>query len=295
MLKPIYHTFLVTADAGSFSKAAGKLYISSVAVMNQMNQLEKDIGTTLFHRTHHGVTLTKSGQLLHEKIVLMQKEAMTALAEVRAIGGLEKIPIRVGASMMRPATFLMNLCQKSEEIQRRFSLQIVPFNDNDFSGKWLHSVIGDVFDCVTSPYDVTQWNENFNVLRLGEEAFQLAVPNTHPLSRNSRLTLADLNGCTIVTPSRQSTTVDQLCAALERSNLGIRINDLPGFYTANTFFEHPNDILLTRESFDVISSGFKTIEVEWEFSSPTGIIYPQTPATNVEEFFALLKKASLRE
>lgn len=55
-------TFIAVADLGSFSKAAEVLYISSTAVIKQINLLEQELGLTLFERTHKGIKLTKAGQ-----------------------------------------------------------------------------------------------------------------------------------------------------------------------------------------------------------------------------------------
>lgn len=50
-------SFICVADCGSFSKAAEKLFVSSTAVMKQMNMLEKELGIKLFIRTNHGIRL----------------------------------------------------------------------------------------------------------------------------------------------------------------------------------------------------------------------------------------------
>lgn len=47
-------TFVQVADSGSFNKAAEALYISSTAVIKQINALEKHLDLTLFSRTNHG-------------------------------------------------------------------------------------------------------------------------------------------------------------------------------------------------------------------------------------------------
>lgn len=291
MLSPVYHTFLAVARTGSFAKAAKQLFISSVAVMKQMNGLEAEIGAVLFVRTNHGVSLTHAGRILLEQIARIQKDAEKALAAVRNAAQKDKIPIRVGASMMRPATLLMNICQNSDDIRRKFTLQIIPFSDNQFSEKWLKSTVGEVFDCVTSPYDVESWYELFGILKLGEEKFKLAVPVSHPLSQYSLIQLSDLAGYTLLTPPRKAPMVDRICQTIEMGSYDIRIAPLPEFYTANTFFEHANELLLTRDSFNIISSGFKTIDVAWDFSSPTGIIYSSYPSPQVAEFISLLKQA----
>lgn len=53
-------TFLKVADSGSISKAAEKLYISTTAVIKQINILEQGIGVKLFVRTHRGLKLTEA-------------------------------------------------------------------------------------------------------------------------------------------------------------------------------------------------------------------------------------------
>ena len=58
-------TFIVVADLGSFSKAADVLYISSTAVIKQINLLEQELGLQLFERTHRGIALTKAGRSIY--------------------------------------------------------------------------------------------------------------------------------------------------------------------------------------------------------------------------------------
>ena len=59
-------TFVQVADSGSFNKAAEALYISSTAVIKQINALEKHLDLTLFSRTNHGIALTESGRIIYK-------------------------------------------------------------------------------------------------------------------------------------------------------------------------------------------------------------------------------------
>lgn len=45
-------TFIRIVETGSFNKAAEELYITSAAVIKQINLLENDVGVQLFERTH---------------------------------------------------------------------------------------------------------------------------------------------------------------------------------------------------------------------------------------------------
>ncbi len=63
-----YRVFYETARHASFSKAAQYLYISQSAISQCIHQLEKDLNTQLFLRSRRGVSLTKEGTLLFQKV-----------------------------------------------------------------------------------------------------------------------------------------------------------------------------------------------------------------------------------
>ena len=66
MYNPQLETFLTVAEAGSFNKAAEKLYISPPAVIKQINSLENNLGVQLFARTHRGLVVTAAGESLYQ-------------------------------------------------------------------------------------------------------------------------------------------------------------------------------------------------------------------------------------
>ncbi len=63
-----YRIFYETARYNSFSLAARNLYISQSAISQCISQLEKDLETKLFIRSRRGITLTKEGTLLFQKV-----------------------------------------------------------------------------------------------------------------------------------------------------------------------------------------------------------------------------------
>ncbi len=63
-----YKVFYETARHASFSTAARHLFISQSAISQCISQLEEDLGTQLFNRSRRGVSLTKEGMLLFQKI-----------------------------------------------------------------------------------------------------------------------------------------------------------------------------------------------------------------------------------
>lgn len=63
-----YRVFYETARHASFSTAARHLYISQSAISQCIHQLEEDLRTQLFIRSRRGVSLTREGMLLFQKV-----------------------------------------------------------------------------------------------------------------------------------------------------------------------------------------------------------------------------------
>ena len=75
MYNPQLDTFLAVVEAGSFNKAAERLYISPPAVIKQINLLESSLGVRLFTRTHRGLILTEAGRSLAQCSCTVRKQA----------------------------------------------------------------------------------------------------------------------------------------------------------------------------------------------------------------------------
>lgn len=55
------HYAITISEAGSFNKAAELLYVAQPSLTSSMQELEKEFGFKIFHRTGRGVTLTPEG------------------------------------------------------------------------------------------------------------------------------------------------------------------------------------------------------------------------------------------
>ncbi|WP_229106719.1 LysR family transcriptional regulator [Paenibacillus sp. 1001270B_150601_E10] len=64
-----FEIFRAVAEAGNFTRAAEKLYITQSAVSHAIRELEEKAGTALFDRLSKSVQLTNSGKLLLEEII----------------------------------------------------------------------------------------------------------------------------------------------------------------------------------------------------------------------------------
>jgi DNA-binding transcriptional LysR family regulator len=73
-----YRYFVEIAKRGTFTAAAEALNMTQSALSEQILQLERECGSTLFNRRHSGITLTPAGEyLLHQAEGLLAKAAET--------------------------------------------------------------------------------------------------------------------------------------------------------------------------------------------------------------------------
>ena len=114
----LYRVFYTVAKCGSLTKAAEELYISQPAVSQSIKQLENQLGTTLFNRTHRGMELSaQGGRVIFaevERALGLLNDADSRLAQMKtsATGTL-----RIGAS---DTIFEYFLADKIVEYHERF-------------------------------------------------------------------------------------------------------------------------------------------------------------------------------
>ncbi|HWB54142.1 MAG TPA: LysR substrate-binding domain-containing protein [Tepidisphaeraceae bacterium] len=90
--------FRAVAEAGSFTKAAERVYISQPALSQQIGQLESALGVKLFDRLPRGVRLTQAGQILATHAERMEALDQQAHRQIQELRGLVRGRLTIGAS-----------------------------------------------------------------------------------------------------------------------------------------------------------------------------------------------------
>src|SRR5436305_9606955 len=98
----LLHAFIQVIDAGSFSKAAEKLYISSTALMKQMNVLEAQVGVQLLIRTNHGIRASNAGISFYHDARFLLQYSEKAIIRARQAANNNPYMIRIGTSLLNP-------------------------------------------------------------------------------------------------------------------------------------------------------------------------------------------------
>lgn len=186
---------LATAELGSFSKAAKKLFISRPALVQQINLLEEREGIQFFDRTTKGTTLTPAGRHYVEvarKVIDMSERAVAECRQMQ-----ESAPIRMGILPNYPLTVtsqvITAMAQTHPEVR-------VEFADSTAESYFTQFARGE-FD-ITAEYMIDDksllGNEGVTRLVLFRNPYVLAVPPASPLAQLDRIDFSDLEGQTII-------------------------------------------------------------------------------------------------
>lgn len=93
-----YRIFYFVAKYRSFTRAAHILMNSQPNITRAMNNLEQELGCTLFLRSHRGVTLTPEGEKLFAHVQIAQEQLQAAEEELSNDQTLSKGAVSLGVS-----------------------------------------------------------------------------------------------------------------------------------------------------------------------------------------------------
>ncbi len=284
-------TFIAIVEAGSFNKAAEELFITSTAVIKQINLLENEVGVSLFERTHRGLKLTKAGESLYTDAKYIVSYSKEAMRRARRAGSEKSAVIRIGTSPMTPAQILTNLWSKIHEHCSDISFQLVPFENTPENAREILKNLGQNIDVVTGLFDDTLLEvrgcAGFEITR---EPLCCAVSIYHPLAKKDKLSISDLYGEELLLMHRGwSCYVDKVRDELTEHKQ-IKITDFD-FYDMSIFnrCEQEKNVLLVIKSWNCVHPMLKVIPVDWEYKIPFGVLYSNEPSPTVERFLQAVK------
>lgn len=287
MLSKATLIFLIVAEQGSFSKAGQQLYLSPVAVMKQINLFEEAIGVKLFDRTKRGVQLTRAGQFLYTDTKKLKHSAEQSIQRVRDTDKNNSIIIRVGTSLLRSCTPLINLWSHPDALKSGIKIEIVPFTDDGVGLTQLLNILGTQIDCFISPYDTLKLKSNFDIHKLGDYSCQIGVPLQNPLAQKDHLTWNDLNNQDLLLlKSGESETIDKIRSEILSHHPQIKIHDLNKFYDLNSFNQsvQNNYLIEAIEPWKTIHPNLKFLPMEWDYKIPYGLVSAHNPTLRVQKF-----------
>ena len=285
--------FVCVADCGSFSKAAEKLFISATAVMKQINSLEKHLNLKLIERTPRGILLTPAGDVIFRDAKFLFDYSRRSIENARQAMDVRDTTFCVGTSLLNPAKPFMDLWYRVNKEFANYKLHLVPFEDDHKGILSEIAQLGEKFDFLLAVCDSKLWLDKCNMLPLGRYRKMCAVSREHPLAQKKQLEISDLYGETLMMVKQGDSEVnDRIREDLTHNHPAIQIEDTPRFYDISVFNRcvETGNVLLILECWKDVHPALVTIPVNWDYSSPYGLLYAHDPPEDVARFVNEVKK-----
>ena len=298
MYNPQLETFVCVVEAGSFNKAAERLYISPPAVIKQINLLEENLDIRLFIRTHRGLQMTEAGKSFYQDAKYIIQYCKDSVTRARnAMQESEEI-IRIGTSMMTPAQILVDLWPRLQEYCPDIKFRLVPFENTPENAREILGNLGQNIDVVAGIFDEAMLQlRRCAGLEISRESICCAVSIHHRLAVKERLTVNDLHGETLMLMRRNwSHYVDMLRDDLRENHPEISIEDFD-FYDVTAFnkCENNNCVLMAIENWKYVHPLLKILPVDWGYTIPFGLLHSPEPSPMVSRFLKAVEKVLVQQ
>jgi DNA-binding transcriptional LysR family regulator len=177
--------FVIVAELGGFTAAAGRLGITQSAVSHAMRQLETAWGVTLLARGPSGVTVTETGQTLLVRVRELLGVSDAIRQEISATRGLHRGSLRIGS--FGPTASLQLLPHILDVFGRQYpEIEVLVDEGEDHEvSRWLEERRVDV-GFVVLP------DERFDTVALVQDQLVALLPAAHPLATKRAVSLAEL-------------------------------------------------------------------------------------------------------
>lgn len=291
MYNPQLDSFIRVADSGSFSKAAEAMYISSPAIIQQINLLEASCGFKLFTRSNHGVKLTPAGRSLYEDARTIIRLSQNALNRARGLAESSETTVRIGTSLLYKCRLLPDLWTRVSEKHPELKIEILPLTEYQNRGE-VFSALGIQYDLFEGIYGSAGWNGLCRFLELDRTPICCAVAKNHRLAGIKKLTMQDLNGEYLVMPIEGvSSEIDAFRRNIVENYPTVQIVDSP-YYGIDTFTlcEVNGYILITQPVYTDIHNNLVTIPLETSYTLPYGLMYANEPTIAARKFLQAVEE-----
>ena len=287
-------SFLITAQAGSFQKASEQLYLSSTALIKQINALEDEVGVTLFHRTNKGLSLTEAGKVFYDATHDILTRYHNAIRSAKEAQRHSVNPIRFGFSQINPHydfTSLRIYCPAFQE----FTPLIVPISSEykDFTDELRN--LGTNVDCIPYFLGHDRLDLVCSTFCLAKLPLCIAVPIGHPLYQRESLDYEDLCGCNMLSINSNANRyyMDFNQDILSKvPDIHIQFSNYFDFNILN-YAVSSNQLVLVGAYLSHAHPLLKLIPVKWDHYLPYGLHYSRTPSSAVLELLQAFRDTGI--
>jgi DNA-binding transcriptional LysR family regulator len=221
--------FVALADAGSFTRAAEKIFIAQPTLSQQIRRLEEIVGTPLLQRRREGLRLTPAGRVLVDGSRNVLALADQAVSRTRQAAGLGRPWLRVvmppglPESLAVPATAWLQGAAAAADVDLAWLETALDAEFSLISTRRADAGLGWL---TAGPQTVPAALE---VMTVGEFEPEVWVPSTHTAARRGTISLEELAGLQVIHGPRraQPGTYDAWVTAMQAVDPRFEFTDPP--------------------------------------------------------------------
>ena len=221
--------FAAVADAGTFTRAAERLFLSQPTLSQQIHRLEQTVGTPLLHRRRDGVQLTAAGIVLLAAARDVLAAADHAVAQTRQAAGLGRPRLRFVLPADLPDSLAVQttcrLGSAAEAAQVAITWLETPL-DGEFSPIRQRRADAGLGWLTTSPDTLPAPLE---AISLGQFEPEVWIPSTHPAVSRGMIGLDELVSLDVIHGPRRASpaTYDRWLQVLRTADPQFAFTDPP--------------------------------------------------------------------
>jgi DNA-binding transcriptional LysR family regulator len=178
--------FVAVAGELHFGRAAAKLHISQPPLSQQIQDLERELGVELFHRTRHFVALTEAGHAFLEEARRILEDADHAVATARKAGRGEVGHLSIGFGHASAAGVLGRILSAFRAGHEKVTIDLQTLH----SIEQVEALVSRRIDVAFPILPVS--HRDIRTEAIGTEPLVAALPADHPEARVRRIPLSDL-------------------------------------------------------------------------------------------------------
>ena len=276
-------SFIIAADEKSFSKAAIKSYISTPALVQQINLLEDNIGFQLFNRNNRGIELTPAGEVFYKAAKEILEIYNQACKEGKDIEK-EHISIKIAYPFEKFPLFLLKAYQQFHQDYPYVNIEFIPLSFNNHI-KAIKQKIVDI-SIIGEPKRELIEDLSFDILY--KDTYSFCMSHIHPLHNNKIITKENLKKYPIII-GQYNYLKDPFIKQLPNQLNTIELNHE---YDLTTCTE-----LLISEELMVIHSSWKenyqnilTVKPSNIDAGNVGVLYHKKHSSIIKSFIPYLKR-----
>lgn len=281
-------TFIAVAEAGSFTKAAQKQYISPQALMQQIGTLEKHLGFKLFIRNSKGVRLSPGGEAYYEGVKKLLSQYQD-LGKRSYEAAHKATSLRIGLPDNVNPSFLLSICKNFSERypEVKIGYEIVPRWE---TAKAIQQGRADICAQISLDEDMPFYCEKlFPVMQY------CIISKNHPLAKKTYVSVEELAGCVIGFWDTMA-TYKHLIKHMSENCIEAQFQNLQGIISDALVFCMEGNVLLT--SVPVVNhfkSTMVIVPLHFDCDIYYSIIFMENDNQAVNDFLLVAKEAACAE